>query len=295
MKVVVFGGSGFLGSYVVDALLAEGYDTFVFDNKKSEHLKDSSKMITKNILDEEAVIEAVKGADIVYNFAAIADIDECIQHPLDAVKDNILGNTIILEACVKAKVKRFMFASSIYVYSATGGIYRSTKQACESLIDDYYKFYGLNFTILRYGTPYGPRADEQNSVYRFLEQAIERGKIEYYGDGSEVREYIHASDAARLSVRALDKQHQNECVLITGSHPVRITELFTMINEILNKKIRVEYSKKGIKSLESHYQITPYSYNPKIAKKLMDDYYLDLGQGLLECIEEFYKSRKGEK
>jgi UDP-glucose 4-epimerase len=288
MKAVVIGGSGFLGSYVVDALLARGYDAYVFDVKQSPYLQDGRRMIIGDIFKPDDTANAIRGAEVVYNFAAIADLDECISRPVDAVKYNVLGNTIVLDACVKAKVKRFLFASTVYVYSAAGGFYRSTKQACESLIEDYQKYYGLDFTILRYGTPYGPRADSRNSVYRILTQALDRRKIEYPGDGSELREYIHASDCARLSIEALGDLYRNERVVLTGNHGIRVSDLFTMVNEILGGDIRINYlaKSKQSKAIEPHYRITPYSYSPKIAKKLVSHYYLDLGQGLLECIEE---------
>jgi UDP-glucose 4-epimerase len=297
MKALVFGGSGFLGSYVVDALFAEGHDVFVFDVKESKYLEDKGRMKVGDILNPEDVADALQGADIVYNFAAIADLDDCIRQPVDAVRYNILGNTIILDACVKARVKRFLFASTVYVYSTAGGFYRSTKQACESLIEDYHKYHGLDFTILRYGTPYGPRADARNSVYRILHQALEKGKIEYPGDGSELREYIHASDCARLSIEALDDRYRNERVVLTGHHGIRVSDLFMMVNEILGGNIRIEYSSnsKRSKSIEPHYRITPYSYSPKIAKKLVNHYYLDLGQGLLECIEEMRNQLNAEE
>ena len=288
MKVLVFGGSGFLGSYVVDALFARGHDVFVFDAKESKYLQDQRRMIVGDILKSEDVAKAIEGVDVVYNFAAMADIEECIRRPVAAVTYNILGNTIILNACAKARVKRYVFASTVYVYSTAGGFYRSTKQACESLIEDYLRFYGLNFTILRYGTPYGPRADERNSVYRVLRQAVQEGKIDYHGDGSEMREYIHAGDAARLSVDILDDTYRNERVILTGHYPIRVSDFFVMVNEILGGNVQIRYLRSTEKSnlLESHYRITPYSHSPKIAKKLVNHYYLDLGQGLLDCIEE---------
>ena len=288
MKVLVFGGSGFLGSYVVDALFARGHDVFVFDAKESKYLQDKRRMIVGDILNSDEVAKAIQGVDIVYNFAAMADIEECIRQPVAAVTYNILGNTVILSGCAKARVKRYVFASTVYVYSTAGGFYRSTKQACESLIEDYLRFYGLNFTILRYGTPYGPRADDRNSVYRVLRQAVQEGKIEYHGDGSEIREYIHAGDAARLSVDILDDMYRNERVILTGHYPIRVSDFFIMVNEILGGSIQIQYLANNEKSnlLESHYRITPYSHSPKIAKKLVNHYYLDLGQGLLDCIEE---------
>ena len=297
MKAVVIGGSGFLGSYVVDALLSEGHNVLVFDAKESKYLEDRKRMRLGDILNPKEVLDVVQDADVVYNFAAIADLDDCIRAPVEAVRYNILGNTIVLDACAKAQVRRFLFASTVYVYSTAGGIYRSTKQACESLVEDYQKYYGLDFTILRYGTPYGPRADARNSVYRILQQALEKGRIEYPGDGTELREYIHASDCARLSIDALDTRYRNERVVLTGHHGIRVADLFVMVNEILGGNIKIEYSSssKRSKAIEPHYRITPYSYSPKIAKKLVNHYYLDLGQGLLECIEEMRKQSPNEE
>jgi UDP-glucose 4-epimerase len=189
MKAVVFGGSGFLGSHVAEALTEGGYDVTVFDVSKSRYLQKDQKMVVGNILDEKSVNKVVGGADVVYNFAGIADIDEANDKPIETAKINILGNTIILDACKKSNVKRFVFASSVYVYSKAGSFYRSSKQACELIIENYNEVFGLPFTILRYGSLYGPRADERNWIYQILIQAVTEGKITRYGDGEELREY----------------------------------------------------------------------------------------------------------
>ena len=178
-KVVVFGGAGFLGSHVADALSDAGYVVRIYDIRKSEYLEPTQEMIIGDILDEDCVRDAVKGMDIIYNFAGIADIDEASKKPIETVKYNILGNTILLEAARKENVKRFVYASTVYVYSDSGSFYRCSKAACENYIETYQKQYKLNYTILRYGTLYGNRADTRNSVYRFITQAMTEGKIVY--------------------------------------------------------------------------------------------------------------------
>ena len=285
MKTIVFGGSGFLGSHVVDVLLERGHDVKVFDLKPSPYLKKPGVMIVGDVMDSKAVDSAMKNVDIVYNFAGIANIDEAKISPIETIKQNILGNSIILDACRKNKIKRVLFASSVYVYSNNGSFYRTSKRACEHIIEDYQKAYGLDFTILRYGSLYGPRADEKNWIHRMLKEALTEGKITRKGDGEELREYIHVYDAAKISVDALGEQYSNQYIIITGSHPIKIKDLLVMVKEMLNNKLEIEYVPADN---EEHYEITPYSFSPKIAKKIVSDSYLDLGQGILDTIERIY-------
>lgn len=286
MKAVVIGGSGFLGSHVADALTKNNYNVTIFDVNPSKFIQDGQKMLCGDILDEEEVAKACKGADVVYNFAGVADIDEASKKPIETIKYNILGNTIILEACRKNNVKRYVFASSVYVYSKAGSFYRSSKQACELIIENYNEVYGLPYTILRYGSLYGPRADERNYIYRIIKQAITDGKIVSFGKGEDLREYIHVEDAAQCSVEILTKEFENEYIILTGTQPMRRKDLLVMINEMLGNKIKIEFS--STKS-SLHYEITPYSFHPKVAKKYVRNNYLDMGQGILECIKDIYR------
>lgn len=286
MKAIVFGGSGFLGSHVADALLNKGYEVTIFDITASSYLQKGQKMVVGNILDRNAVRNAVRGCDVVYNFAGIADLAKAKEDPVRAVEINILGNTIILDACREYNIKRFVFASSLYVYSKSGSIYRSSKQACELIIENYHEDFGLSYTILRYGSLYGPRADENNWIYKVINQAISEGKITRYGDGEELREYIHVEDAARCSVDILSKEFENEYVILTGYQQMKIKNMMKMINEMLDNRLELEFLPADS---NLHYEITPYSFSPKIGKKYVSKYYLDIGQGLLQCLEEAYK------
>jgi len=286
MKAIIFGGSGFLGSHVADVMSDAGHDVTVYDLIPSPYLKSSQKMVVGDILDEKSVEQVVKGCDVVYNAAGIADIAEASQKPLESIKSNILGNSVILEACRKAKVRRFVFASSIYVYSKAGSFYRSTKQACELLIENYNEIFGLPYTILRYGSLYGPRADETNFIYRMLKQALTEKKITREGDGEEIREYIHVHDAAQCSMEVLSDEFVNQYVIITGNQQMKVKDLLLMVKEMLDNKIKVEYLPP---SNNFHYEITPYTFAPKIAKRFISKTYLDLGQGMLKSIETMYK------
>jgi len=288
-KVVVFGGSGFLGSHVADALTAAGFEVTIFDLRPSPWLQKDQKMITGDILDEKAVRNAVQGMDYVYNFAGIADIDECVARPLDTVRYNILGNAIITDSAARARCRRFVFASSAYVYSDAGHFYRSSKQPSESLIEDYAHNFNLEYTILRHGSLYGERADERKSIYRILKQALLEKRIDYSGTGEEIREYIHVLDAARASVEILKPEFVNQRVMLTGVRAMRYGEMLEMIREILHHDIEINYRPSRS---ATHYRITPYNFSPKLGRKLLVNPHVDLGQGLLDTLDHIYRKHQ---
>jgi UDP-glucose 4-epimerase len=293
MRAVVFGGAGFLGSFVADALTAAGHEVVVYDKASSPYLQASQCEVVGDILDQDLVREAVSGADVVYNFAGIADIQAASLNPVETIRVNTLGNTVILEAARLAKIRRFVFASTLYVYSQAGAFYRSSKQACELIIEDYQKAFGLPYTILRYGSLYGPRTNETNWIYSILKQCVTESRIVRYGNGEEIREYIHVWDAAQSSVDILAPEFENANVIVTGQQTFRVKDLLRMINEMLGNRIELEYrpvSEDPSSSMpDLHYQITPYHFNPRIARKLVRNTHVDLGQGLLDLIHEIHR------
>jgi UDP-glucose 4-epimerase len=200
------------------------------------------------------------------------------------VQANVAGTVNVLEAARRAKVKRFVFSSTVYVYSGEGSFYRASKQACEAYIEEYQHHYGLDYTILRFGSLYGPRADDSNGLYRLLREAARTGRIRYYGEPEDSREYVHVADAARLSVDILAPEYANQHLTITGHYPMRARDLFTMFSEILGREIRVEYARPDTPDL--HYRITPYQFHPRVGKKLTSNVYVDFGQGILQVLEQ---------
>lgn len=286
-KVVVFGGSGFIGSHVADYLTKEGYYVVVYDIKPSPYIKSTQKMVIGNVLDYTLVRNTVVNASIVYNFAGIADIDVASENPIGTINNNILGNGYILEAVKETSIERYVFASSVYVYSDTGSFYRDSKVACELYINDYHDKYGIPFTILRYGSLYGSRTTKKDRIYMLVERALAEKKMTYEGSGEEVREYIHVEDAARCSVEILEGDFANQNVIIAGHTSVKIRDVMETIREILGGKVGIEFLNKG---LDTHYKMTPYSFSPKLGRKYISNYYIDLGQGITQCIEEIYKT-----
>lgn len=282
MRVCVIGGSGFLGSHVADQLSAAGHEVRVYDRNPSPWLQAGQTMCVGDLLSTETLADAVKGCDAVYNFAALADLNDALDKPIETVKINILGNVQALEACRQHGVKRFVYASTVYVYSREGGFYRCSKQAAEHYVEEYQKVFRLDYTILRYGSLYGPRADQSNGLYRIVKSALETGVLRYQGSPDTLREYIHVEDAARASVAALGEDFRNQSVVLTGQEPMRVLDLLEMLAEILGLKKAVEFVEGD---QPGHYVRTPYAYQPKLGRKYVPPMHVDLGQGLLELIE----------
>ena len=230
------------------------------------------------------------GSKYVYHFAGISDISESKKKPIETINLNIIGTTNTLQASVDLDVSRYIFASTMYVYSPYGSFYRATKQASEAIIEVYAEHFGLEYSILRYGSLYGPRAQKWNGLRSYIEQIVNKDSLIYRGTGKERREYIHILDAAKLSTEILHKKYINKVIMVTGNQVFYSNELIDLIFEIAGKKKVVKYIKSNINP--DHYLNTPYRYTPKAAIKLIPEEFFDLGQGILELIEEISREKK---
>jgi UDP-glucose 4-epimerase len=283
---VVLGAGGFLGSHVADALSTAGYRVRLFDRSPSPYQRPDQEMIIGDLMDINQVLEAAQNAAVVYNFAAIADIDEAHDNPLATANINVLGNMHALEVARLVGARRFVFASSVYVYSESGSFYRASKQAAERFTETYHERYGLDYTILRYGSLYGRRSDRRNGIYRMLHEAVQEHSITYHGSGEAIREYIHVEDAARMSVQILAPEFANRHLILTGQEKLRARDVMTMISEIMPWPVALHFDEANP---VHHYQITPYAFQPRIGRKLVLNEHVDLGQGLLDCLREIHQ------
>ncbi len=283
LRAVVIGGSGFLGSHVADQLSVEGHSVCIYDRVASPWQRPDQEMVVAELSDEVSLSEAIDGTDIVYNFAALADLDEAMSRPKETAEVNILGNMNVLESCRHHDVARFVFASTVYVNSREGGFYRCSKKAAEEYIQEYQHVYDMDYTILRYGSLYGPRAPDSNSLRVILGQAISDGVIRYGGSPEEIREYVHVEDAARASVSILGESYRNRTVVVTGLESIRMSDLLAMCAEILGLPQNIEYLED---SQTGHYIRTPYAYRNNLARKYIPSLTIDLGQGILQLLDE---------
>ena len=291
-NILVFGGHGFLGYYLVNELSNRGYSVTVADISSSGEFVQDARFIKCDIYDRKQVQKAFEfdNYQIVYNLAGFANLDSAIKSPIQTINFNVIGNMYIIEECLKHKIAKYIYASSAYAMSNKGSFYGISKLASEKIIEEYHKRQSLPFIILRYGSVYSERSYDNNYIYNLVKKAVLEKKIEHNGDGNEVREYIHAADAAKLSVDVIESEIFNNLhVILTGTERMKRLDLFNMINEILNNEIVIECNKEGY---HNHYKFTPYSFEPSVSKKLVANPHIDMGQGLLECIRAVHHNEK---
>jgi UDP-glucose 4-epimerase len=291
-KILVFGGFGFLGHYLVNELLNRGYDVTVADIHENAKVEGNITYIKCDITSKENIKNAfkIKQFDFVYNLAGFANLDTAIKYPIETIQLNVIGNMHILEECVKNNISRFVYASSAYAMSNKGSFYGISKLASEKIIEEYLKKFSLPFTILRYGSVYSERSYDNNYIYNLIKSAVLEGEINHNGDGNELREYIHAADASKLSVDVIESEDfKNLHVILTGNERMKRSDLFNMVKEILNDQVKINYKNDGY---HNHYNFTPYSFEPSVSRKLSANPHIDMGQGLLECIRSVHKNEK---
>ena len=291
-KILVFGGFGFLGHYLVNELLNRGYQVTVADIHENEKVKGDITYVKCDITSKENVENVFKNKqfDVVYNLAGFANLDTAVKYPIETIQLNVIGNMHILEQCVKNYVSRFVYASSAYAMSNKGSFYGISKLASEKIVEEYLNKYSLPFTILRYGSVYSERSYDNNYIYNLVKTAVLEGEINHNGDGNELREYIHAADASKLSVDVIESEDfKNLHVILTGNERMKRSDLFNMVKEILNYKVEINYKNDGY---HNHYNFTPYSFEPSVSRKLSANPHIDMGQGLLECVRSVNKNEK---
>ena len=288
LKVIIFGGSGFLGSHVAEVLHAQGHQVIIADIKKPANITKSIKFKKVDIKNEQKILNLTKNIDVVYNFAAIADIQESYNDPIKTFKINILGSAYILKSCVVNKVQKYVLASSIYADSSQGGFYRVSKQSCELMTEEYGKVFDLNFTILRYGSIYGPRSNLNNGLLKIVYDAIKKRKIIYRGTSKAVRSYIHVIDAAKASSDILNKKFNKKVVLIKGRKSVKIKKLLNDLRQITKIKSFPVFLNKTQKG---HYDRKPRPFKKSKTINYFRPDVLNFKKGIIELIKIIKNTR----
>lgn len=253
MRVLVTGGSGFIGSHVVDKLRDRGIEVRVFDMVMPTFRQDV-EFYHGSLLDLEALRMAMNGISAVFHLAAVADVKDVYEEPYYAESINVRGTINVLEAARRVKVRRVIYGSTTWVYSGTTEqcvdeqtplqapvhLYTATKIASEYYCHSYSKLYSLPTTILRYGIPYGPRARNGAVVPSLVAKALQGEPLTIAGDGSQFRKFVYVEDLAEGNVAALKRIAENKVYNLDGTERVTIKHIAETIKKILGD-VKIEY------------------------------------------------------
>jgi UDP-glucose 4-epimerase len=264
---------------VVDRLVKAGHDVRVID-VQPRWRNPGATYLEVDLFDQAGLGAAVTGCSAVFHLAGASNVNEVAADPVWAVRLNVEGTARVLEAARHQRCGRVILASTVWVYGAAQGtgelaedfavdlrraghVYVSTKLAAELLVHSYKEMYGQEFTILRYGIPYGPRMREELVVARFV-QAVQAGRpITIAGTGEQQRNYVYVEDLADAHVRALAPAAAGQVLALEGGTPVSVREIADTVQQLIGL-VPVHYAP----ARDADYQGV--SVSNRAAKELLD-------------------------
>lgn len=251
MRVAVTGGCGFIGSHVVDHLVKAGHDVLIID-KNERWLNPGAEYLIADLFDPTALDTALDGREVVFHLAGAANVNDVAADPVLALRLNVEGVGRVLEVARGQGCRRVVLASTVWVYGATvgagertedaavdlrraGHLYASTKLAAEMVMHSYREMYGQEFTILRYGIPYGPRMRDALVIARFVSAAKEGKPITIAGTGDQHRNFVYVEDLAEAHVLALSPAAANQTLALEGGTPVTVAEIAEIVQHLVRQ------------------------------------------------------------
>jgi UDP-glucose 4-epimerase len=256
MKVAVTGGSGFIGSHVVDRLVDAGHDVVVLDQRPPH--RAGVVFREADITDLSALVRATVGCDAIFHLAAVSNVNDAFADPVACMDINVTGTARVWEAARRNNIGRAVLASTVWVYaSATGEgtlteetpvavrgtehVYTASKLAAELVVTSFAELYGQPYTILRYGIPFGPRMREELVIPRFVRSALAGTPITIHGDGLQFRNYVYVEDLADAHLLALDPRAENEILNLEGPAPVSVRRIAEVVRDLANPLLAIEF------------------------------------------------------
>jgi len=238
MKVAVTGGSGFIGSHVVDKLVAAGHHVIIIDSGRPPGRTDAAYR-DADIRDLSALVRATSGCDVIFHLAGVSNVNDAMADPVTCMEVNVVGTARICEAARRNQIGRTVLASTVWVYAAAAGqgiatedtplftsgtehVYTSSKLAAELVVTSFGELYGLHYTILRYGIPFGPRMRDELVIPRFVRRALQQ-------------------DLAEAHLAVLGDGAVDQIINLEGREPVSIRRAAEVIRELINPLLPIEF------------------------------------------------------
>lgn len=293
MKILVIGGAGFIGSHLVEKLNSLKHEVEVLDNLSTgnkNNLAENQKIIHGDVTNSHLLNSILNKHDVVFHLAANSSIQECINNPIESHNNNLTSTLILLNACVKNNVKKFIFSSSAAIYGDIGqksaienfipnplNQYAIHKLSSEYYANIYNNLYGLETVCLRYFNVFGKK-QRKDSIYsgvitNFLNKIKNNQSLIIYGDGNQSRDFCHVSNVVEANILAMEtKNIGGMCFNIGTGTSTSINDLALELQSIVNKKIKIEYQKEKIGEIKyscANIELAKkyLGYNPKINLK----------------------------
>jgi len=258
MNILVTGGSGFIGSHVVDVLLEQGHRVKIYDVDSPKH-GQACDFVKADVLDLVRLVRETEKTDAVYHIAAEANVNRFHDSP---VFSNLItsGSTLnVLEAARTNAVGRVLFGSTEWVYGSDTSnpdvviteetpmtddpdhIYTSSKIAAELFCKNYRRMYGVNSTIMRFGIPFGERARPETVTPIFIRKILFGEEITIHGDGSQTRQFIYVKDLARGIAACLQPAGENQIFNINGVERISVLDIIRHLERILGRTAKITF------------------------------------------------------
>ena len=267
-RYLVTGCAGFIASRVTDILLDQGYEVVGIDNLNDAYdprLKDwrlaqltgrdGFRHVSIDIEDRDALAKVFDGPFAgVVNLAARAGVRQSVENPWVYVTTNTTGTLNLLELCHEHDVGKLVLASTSSLYGAHNKVpyredadtnrplspYAASKKAAEAMCHSYHHLYGIDVTVVRYFTVYGPAGRPDMSIFRFIQWVSEGKPVVVYGDGQQSRDFTFVDDIARGTVAAL-KPVGYEIINLGSDSPVVLRDALSLVEELVGKKAQIEW------------------------------------------------------
>jgi len=276
----VTGAAGFIASRVAEFLIKDGHTVVGVDNMNDAYdvrMKEYRLRKLQAIpgfsfhkldISEKSIIEQFKNDrfDAVINLAARAGVRSSVENPWVYLESNVIGTLNMLELCRQTGTKKFLLASTSSIYGANPPYptpetassdaplqpYAASKKGAEALAHAYHFLHGIDVSIVRYFTVYGPAGRPDLALFRFTQWISEGRTVQVYGDGEQSRGFTYLDDIARGTIQAL-KPLGYEIINLGGHEVISINDLIALIEDVVGKKAVVEYGPAGLADMRSNW------------------------------------------